>query len=71
MFLILVLKLLPLLLGMPDIVQVFRLFHGSIQIEEVLVLDHLSEQLLHRLVEVGFVLLIDNHCLEGAGSDNY
>ena len=64
------LVLLPLLLSAPDQLDVVALLQWPIQVEEVLVLDDLGQELLDWLVEVGLVLLVKDHGLEGARCHN-
>lgn len=69
MLLILVLELLPLFLSLSDKIDLLVFLDWPVQIDEILLLNHLSEHLLHRFMEVCFVLSLNNHCLKTARDD--
>ena len=66
MLFILVLELLPLFLCLSDEIDLLVFLNWPVQIDEILLLNHLSQHLLHRFMEVCFVLALDNHCLKAA-----
>ena len=69
MLFILVLELLPLFLCLSDEIDLFVFLDWPVQIDEILLLNHLGEHLLYRFMKVCFVLTLNNHCLKTTRDD--